>query len=216
MTFKELFQKLTSRLLWGNLLAMAAVITAVIVGLFVFLDYYTYHGQTITVPDVRGQRSEVATRKLEAMGFRVEVSDTGYNSNLAADVILDQNLRPGIEVKVNRLVRLVVNSATPRQITLPDIADNCSLREAVARLEAVGFKLAPVKRVAGDKDWVYSVEVRGRTVRAGDKLNINQPLTLVVGEGLEEEVFNGNDSLDQMYFHNDYPNDSLYRDIVIE
>lgn len=216
MTFKELFQKLTSRLLWGNLLAMATVVTAALVGLFVFLDYYTHHGETVTVPDVRGQRSEVAARKLESMGFRVEVSDTGYNSNLAADVILDQNLRPGMEVKVNRLVRLVVNSATARQIPLPDIADNCSLREAVARLEAVGFKLAPVKRIAGDKDWVYSVEVKGRAVRAGDKLSINLPITLVVGEGLEEEIFNGNDSLDQIYFPNDYPSDSLYGDLVIE
>lgn len=216
MTFKELFQKLTSRLLWGNLLAMAAVVAAIIVGLFAFLDYYTYHGKTVTMPDVRGQRSEVATRKLEAMGFRVEVIDTGYNSSLAADVILDQNLRPGMEVKYNRLVHLVVNSATPRQIPLPDIADNCSLREAVARLEAVGFKLAPIKRVAGDRDWVYSVEVGGRTVRAGDRLSVNHPITLVVGEGQEEEIFNGNDSLDQLYFHNDYPSDTLHSDIVIE
>lgn len=210
MTFKDFFQKLTSRLLWGNLLAMAVVVATLIVGLFIFLDYYTHHGETLTVPDVRGLRGEVAARKLEAMGFRVEVSDTGYNANLAADVILDQNLRPGMEVKVNRLVRLVINSATPRQIPLPDIADNCSLREAVARLEAIGFKLAPVRRIVGDKDWVYSIEVLGRAVRAGDKLSINQPLTLVVGEGMAEEVFNGNDSLDNLYFRNDFESDSLY------
>ncbi|RRD76939.1 PASTA domain-containing protein [Alloprevotella sp. OH1205_COT-284] len=203
MTFREFFSKLTAPVLWGNLLAMVIILALLIVGLFVFLDHYTHHGQTLTVPDVRGQRCEVAIRKLEALGMRVEVSDTGYNTRLAADVILDQNLHPGTEVKLNRLIQLVVNASTARKIALPDIADNCSYREAQIRLESIGFKLAPVKRIYGDKDWVYRVEVLGREVHKGDRLSIELPLTLVVGDGEREEEFNGNDSLDNLYFHND-------------
>lgn len=203
MTVKEFYQRITGRYLWGNLLAMLLTLVVVIVGVFVFLNFYTHHGETIAVPDLRGQRTEVAMRKLEALGMRGEVVDTGYNPRELADVILDQDLEPGYKVKVNRLIRLTVNAASPRPVTLPDIADNCSLREAKMRLEILGFRLTPIRRIRGDLDWVYAVEARGKEVRKGDKLNVNIPLTLVVGDGTEDEVFNGNDSLDRLYFSRD-------------
>ncbi len=203
MTVKEFYQRITGRYLWGNLLAMLLTLVVVIVGVFVFLNFYTHHGETIAVPDLRGQRTEVAMRKLEALGMRGEVVDTGYNPRELADVILDQDLEPGYQVKVNRLIRLTVNAASPRPVTLPDIADNCSLREAKMRLEILGFRLTPIRRIRGDLDWVYAVEARGKEVRKGDKLNVNIPLTLVVGDGTEDEVFNGNDSLDRLYFSRD-------------
>ena len=203
MTVKEFYQRITGRYLWGNLLAMFLTLVVVIVGVFVFLNFYTHHGETIAVPDLRGQRTEVAMRKLEALGMRGEVVDTGYNPRELADVILDQDLEPGYQVKVNRLIRLTVNAASPRPVTLPDIADNCSLREAKMRLEILGFRLTPIRRIRGDLDWVYAVEARGKEVRKGDKLNVNIPLTLVVVDGTEDEVFNGNDSLDRLYFSRD-------------
>lgn len=203
MTVKEFYQRITGRYLWGNLLAMLLTLVVVIVGVFVFLNFYTHHGETIAVPNLRGQRTEVAMRKLEALGMRGEVVDTGYNPRELADVILDQDLEPGYQVKVNRLIRLTVNAASPRPVTLPDIADNCSLREAKMRLEILGFRLTPIRRIRGDLDWVYAVEARGKEVRKGDKLNVNVPLTLVVGDGAEDEVFNGNDSLDRLYFSRD-------------
>lgn len=203
MTVKEFYQRITGRYLWGNLLAMLLTLVVVIVGVFVFLNFYTHHGETIAVPDLRGQRTEVAMRKLEALGMRGEVVDTGYNPRELADVILDQDLEPGYQVKVNRLIRLTVNAASPRPVTLPDIADNCSLREAKMRLEILGFRLTPIRRIRGDLDWVYAVEARGKEVRKGDKLNVNIPLTLVVGDGAEDEVCNGNDSLDRLYFSRD-------------
>ena len=213
MTFRTFFQKLTSRYLWGNLLAMGLVLTSIGVGLYFFLDFYTYHGQTIEVPDVRGQSSEVALRKLQAAGFQVEVSDTGYMPRIAGDLILDQQPLPGTPVKLNRLIRLTVNASSARTITLPDIADNCSLREAKMRLLTIGFKLGAIKRITGDRDWVYSIEVAGKTVHTGDRIPINHPLILVVGDGADEEIFNGNDSLDYLLHGRD---SVVYEEEIIE
>ena len=50
MTFKEFYQRLTGRYLWGNLLAMVLTLVVVVVGLFVFLHFYTHHGETVAVP----------------------------------------------------------------------------------------------------------------------------------------------------------------------
>ena len=203
MTFRELFSKLTSRYLWGNFLAMVIAVAIVLVGMYFFLDIYTNHGRIVKVPDVSGQPCEVAIRKLEAAGLRVEVSDTGYMPKLPGDIILEQHLVPGTIVKANRIVYLTVNSTSARRISLPDIPDNCSLREARMRLQALGFKLGPVRRVSGDLDWVYAVEVGGKQMMPGDRIPINQPLTLVVGDGGSEDVFNGNDSLDFLRFNED-------------
>ncbi len=195
MTFKEFFQRLTSRYLWGNLFAMAFVLVALVVGLFLFLNVYTHHGKTVVVPDLRGQRCEVAIKRLQQLGLHAEVTDTGYNATIAADAILDQNVPPGGRVKPNRILKLTVNSAQPRPVALPDIADNSSLREARMRLEVLGFKLTPIKRIRGDRDWVYRIEAAGREVRAGERLNVNIPLTLVVGDGVTVEDYSPNDSL---------------------
>ena len=188
MTFKDFFQRLTSRYLWGNLFAMAFVLVALVVGLFLFLNVYTYHGKTVVVPDLRGQRCEVAIKRLQQLGLHAEVTDTGYNATIAADAILDQNVSPGDRVKPNRILKLTVNSAQP------DIADNSSLREARMRLEVLGFKLTPIKRIRGDRDWVYRIEAAGREVRAGERLNVNIPLTLVVGDGVTVEDYSPSDS----------------------
>lgn len=193
MTFKELYQKLTSRLLWGNILAMAITAIVLVIGLFVFLQFYTHHGETVSMPDVTGQKCEVATRKLEALGLRVEVSDTGHVTTLAPDIILEQHIKPGTEIKLNRLVRLTVNSAKAKTLPLPNIIDG-SLREAQMKLKAIGFKLGPVKRILGDLDLVMRVEVHGIEVHAGDHVSIERPITIVVGDGNNEDYYNGNDS----------------------
>lgn len=193
MTLKELYQKLTSRLLWGNLLAMGVLTMVLLVGLFVFLAFYTHHGVTVDMPDVTGQRYDVAQRKLEAMGLRVEVSDTGHVTSLAPDVVLEQHIAPGTKIKVNRLVRLTINSATARTIPLPNVIDG-SLREAQMKLKAIGFRLGAVRRITGDMDLVYKVEVGGREVHVGDRVSIERPIILVVGDGEAEDYFNGDDS----------------------
>lgn len=194
MTFKEFFQKISSRIIWGNLLAMVITAAALTIGVLMYLDFYTHHGETISVPNVVGQKNEVAQRKLRSIGLRVEVSDSGHVANQAADVILDQHIAPGTAVKKNRLIRLTVNSAQARTIPLPNIMDG-SLREATMKLKAIGFKMGAVKRIDGDLDLVIRAEVMGREVHYGERISIEKPITLVVGNGKTEEYYTGDDSL---------------------
>ena len=48
---------------------------------------------------------------------------------------------------------------------------------------SLGFKLTPPQEVAGEKDWVYGVLCRGRRVASGDRVSIDNPLTLMIGSG---------------------------------
>ena len=83
---------------------------------------------------------------------------------------------------------------------LPDVADNCSLREAQAKLKAMGFKLGPVEYIPGDKDWVYAVKCRGRFVYSGEQVPTDVPLILQVGKDksidAEEEMLDSIEAMD--------------------
>ena len=196
MDLKTFRNKIFSRMLLGNCLGLAGVFLLCIIGAGIFLNQYTRHGEAVEIPDLTGQSSEMAIRKLQSLGLEGEVTDTGYVERLPAGAVLEQSIRPGEKVKPGRQLTLTINAAEPRKVALPDVADNCSRREAEDRLRTLGFRLGATEYIVGDPDWVYGVKVNGREVAAGTRLSVKTPVTLVVGDGGYEDEYNGNDSLD--------------------
>lgn len=179
-----------------NIAGVIVATIALVVASLLFINIYTRHGKEITVPNVCGMDQSVAEKKLEAMGLKMEVTDTGYVYNAAPLSVLEQSIKAGDKVKPGRIICVTINSDGPKQIAIPDIADNCSRREAEDKLRVLGFKLAATEYVVGDPEWVVGVKVNGKNVPAGTKVSVNSPITLVVGKGGLDEEYNGNDSLD--------------------
>lgn len=178
---RRFFKKLTAPIVWGNLLAMVLVVILVILGVWKGMAIYTLHGEYIEVPRVTGAQESDARYQLGRVGLVAVVVDSAYNKREPAGCILEQQPAPGRKVKQGREVYLTINTERTPTMVLPDIADNSSLREAQARLSAMGFKLGPVEYVAGDRDWVYGVKCRGRNVYSGERVPIDVPLVLQVG-----------------------------------
>ena len=187
MTGKEFKQKMLSPILWGNLLVMALVAVLLAVGVWIGLGKYTHHGEEIIVPDVEGN--------LEMMDLQAVVVDSTYDRSRPSGAIMVQLPKAGSKVKSGREIYLTINSRESPTVSLPDIADNCSLREAQDRLRQLGFRLGPVEYTTGDKDWVYGVRCQGRTVMAGQRVPTDAVITLIVGSGTneEEEIFDYDD-----------------------
>lgn len=183
MTIKEFFGKLTSKIIWINLLAMLILLVAIAVGTWIALNRYTMHGIEVTVPNVKGMSVGVARMTLEKQGLTAVVTDSGYNKTLPSGTVLEQTPVNNSQVKPGREVYLTINTTRTPTLPLPDIADNSSLREAEARLKAMGLKLTPPQYVEGEKDWVYGVKYRGRNLFSGDRIPIDAELTLQVGSG---------------------------------
>lgn len=184
MKAKEFFGKFASPFLWGNLLAMALVVIALLFGVNYALELYTHHGEGIEVPKIEGMLYGNARSLVEADGLNIMVSDSGYNKKMPADCILAQNPGPGTKVKSGHTVYVTVNSPSSPTFAIPDVVDNCSFREAEAKLMAIGFKLLPPQYVSGEKDWVYGILCKGRRVSTGDHVSIDTPLTLMIGSGV--------------------------------
>lgn len=198
MTLSQFFKKVLSRSVVGNCLGIVVLTAALIGGTLLFLSFYTHHGEEVTVPDICGLSQDLAQKKLRAAGLAYEVADTGYVRERAPYSILEQSVRPGTRVKPGRIILLTINAAEPRRIPLPDIANNCSRREAEDKLRILGFRLDSVEYVQGDADWVLSVKVNGQVVAAGARVPAGALVKLVVGNGYVDYEYNGNDSLDYL------------------
>ena len=199
MNAKDFFGKIFSRYVVLNLLAIAVVVILLCVGVKFGLDLYTHHGEGIVVPEIKGMTYQKARLLLEEDGLIILVSDSGYNKTLPADCILAQTPNHGQKVKEGHVVYVTVNSPSSPTFAIPDIVDNSSVREAEARLMAMGFQLTPTQLVDGEKDWVYGILCRGRRVSNGDRIPIDYPLTLMVGKGTID------DSEDIEYIDPAYP-----------
>ena len=184
MSIKEFIGKFKSMKLWGNLMAMAMVIVALAIGFKFAVDIYTHHGEAVTIPNLTHKTFENSEHVLSQLGLNIEVSDTGYIKTLPPGCILEQYPAPGERVKPGRTVFVTINATHTPTIALPDVIDNCSLREAMAKLTAMGFKLNPPQFVPGEKDWVYGAISRGQRLSAGDKVSIDAMVTLLVGNGM--------------------------------
>ena len=202
MKTKEFFGKFCSKFLIWNLIAMALVVILLVVGVNYGLDWYTHHGESIRVPNIEGMRITKAREMMEDCGLEIVVTDSGYNKRLPADCVLTQSPGVGLTVKSGHTIYVTINSSNSPSVAIPDVVDNCSYREAEAKLISLGFKVLPPQYVTGEKDWVYGVSCNGRKVSTGERISIEQPLTLLVGSGqygADEElnVIGGDDALMQ-------------------
>ena len=185
MTLKEFFSLKHNKTLWLNLLAMAFVAIGAVWGVLKGLDAYTRHGEAMVVPDVKGMSVSDAEALFRNRGLTCVVSDSTYVKTLPAGCILEYTPSAGQKVKQGRVVYLTINTLNVPLLAVPDVADNSSLRQAEARVVAAGFRLDSIKYIEGEKDWVYGIMYKGRSLGINDRVPTGAILTLVVGDGGE-------------------------------
>ena len=166
---------------------MAAVIVAIPFVVLSWLDDYTLHGKVIEVPNVCGKSLDEGAKLLSEQFLGYEIVDYKYQKGAAENEILEQRPAGTSKVKKDRKIQLTLNSGKEPTMLLPDVIDNCSLREAEARLRAAGFKLTEHVTVAGEKDWVYSVMKGKDTLKTAAQVPLGSTLTIVIGSGDEKE-----------------------------
>ena len=186
VTFKEFFSFKNNRFFWVNLVAMIIVVIAIALGTLQWLDNYTRHGEAVVVPNVKGLPMRQAENEIYKQSLKAVAIDSSYVKGMPPGAILEQNPAGGSKVKEGRTVYLTINMDSAPKVSVPDIMDNSSLRQAEAKLRALGFKVTEPEYISGEKDWVYSVTYKGRTLNAGDKVPHEALLTLQVGNGNDE------------------------------
>lgn len=186
MSLKDLVRKVLSPIVAWNLVGMLVVGIAAFVGLKLWMGSYTMHGEGVDVPEVKGMMLSDATYALDRAELVTVVVDSTYVRDRPVGSVLEQKPAAGSRVKSGREVYLTINQKMMPTAVIPNLADNCSRREAEARLRALGFRIGPIEFTPGDADWVYELKANGRPVVAGERVSKDVPIVLVVGNNSQD------------------------------
>lgn len=176
------------------------IIVAVAIGWLsmLWLDVWTRHDDTITVPPVKTLSYGEAAARLDQHGLVAVLSDSVYDKSTRPGTVIDQNPKVGTIVKEGREIYLTINAFSPKMVSLPTLTD-ISLRQAKSILEGLEIKKVVEKRVPSDfKDLVLTVRYKGTRLSPGARVPVNATIELEVGEGKAEELIDtvGEDSVE--------------------
>ncbi len=183
MNFKKFWKETFAGLILKNVLIAIVLIVSLSWGTLLIIDFYTHHGQTERVPDLRGSTLNEAKALLSNQSLHAQVIDSVYVRNKKLGTIIDQIPGPNSSVKSNRSIYLIINSSQVRQVTLPDVTD-ISYRQAIAMLQSIGLNFGSVEYTPSEyKDLVTDVKFKGRSLMPGTRLPEGSTIVLVVGSG---------------------------------
>ena len=151
------------------------------------IDVYTHHGESETVPDLRGLYVEEADLLLNNHGLYSVVIDSVFVRDKKLGTIIEQIPAVNSTVKRNRPIYLIINSRQVRMSPVPDVND-VSFRQADAMLKSIGLNVSSVEYSPSEyKDLVIAIKYRGRNISSGMRVPEGSSLVLVVGSGLGGE-----------------------------
>lgn len=171
---------------------MAAGFAVVIAAFLTFkaFDIYGKKGESIPVPDVRGENIDVAKKLLTEKGFAVASIDSIYevadnDKKFKPGDVVEQLPRVGENVKSGRRFYLVIKSKTPPQVDMPNLID-LSLRQAISVLESRGLKFGQAITKPGLPP-VMAQYYKGKEIAPGTKLPKGSVIDVWIGSGESSE-----------------------------
>lgn len=164
-------------------LLMIALASCVLVWLaLLFLDVWTVHGKTSTVPDVKGMSYAAASQMLKECDLDVEISDSIYDRSLQPGTVMEVWPRAGAVVKAGRAVYLTVTAFQPKRVTVTMPVTGVSSRQAISYLESLGITAIRIVRIPSQyADLVEGATADGQPLTVGSTLPVTATVTLQVG-----------------------------------
>lgn len=166
----------------------AALIISLLLALFfgfffVYLPWSTNHGETITVPNLKGLTIEEMEDLLSERNLNYEVSDCTFVAGAKPLTVLSQYPLTNSKVKEGRKIYLTINSETPPQIKLPQL-NGLSVRSAEQQLLISGLLKGNLKYVNDIRiNEVIEVEYQGKKIESGTLISKGSKVDLVIGNG---------------------------------
>ncbi|RAJ05239.1 beta-lactam-binding protein with PASTA domain [Chitinophaga skermanii] len=178
-----MFDFITKRSFVVNLLA--AIALAVVLALIFFgsLGFLTRHGESITVPDVRGKNIKEATEALEKMGFEVEVRDSIFIDTIPPLTVWEQAPSRGEVVKVNRTIYLTINKVEPPMVAMPEL-EGLTFRSAEMTLHSRRLNVGDtIYKPDIATNSVLKQMLNGKPIKAGAMVPEGSAITLILSSG---------------------------------
>lgn len=171
------------------------VLTGIILtwGVLLWLDHWTMHGSTATVPDIKHRTYAEARSILQLHDLDIEISDSIYDRSLAPGTVVESWPKAGAVVKAGRQVYVTVTAFSPKQVTISmPLAGSVSMRQAMSYLRGIGLTDIRIVYVPSEfPDLVLKATYGDTPLNVGSVIPVTSTVTLEVGSTpvYEEEIF---------------------------
>lgn len=170
---------------WCNIALMAIASLVAIWLLLEFIDVWTHHGSTSTVPDVKGLSFEEAVAVLDEANLDVVIADSVDNSgSMKGGTVTEVVPKPGSVVKRGREVYVTIIAYSAHKVQITEPLANRDLKSVMTVLSNLGIDTSRVtiKKVP----WIYpgsviAVHTGNRTIDMGSTVAVNAPIIIELG-----------------------------------
>ncbi len=153
------------------------------------LPVITKHGQSISVPDLKGIQVAELNEFLTKRNLRFEIThNVAYSPDYPPSVVLEQYPKAGARVKEGRRIYLTLNASQPPKVRMPDLVDG-SVRNAQLLLKSKGLSCGKIQYMPDiAKNAVLAQHYQGQPIAPGTPIAQGSRIDLVVGAGLSKQL----------------------------
>jgi beta-lactam-binding protein with PASTA domain len=175
---------ITSKIFLLNLLGAFTFLFLLFGFTYKWLDSYTNHGSTITVPDLRGLKVSTLENFLKDKAIRFKVADSSvFDLEKPPGTVIEQDPAPSEKVKENRTIYLTITKTIPPKIKMPNLVD-VSYRQAEAILISYGLKPGQTTYKPDlCKNCVLNFSMKGKFLKPGEEITKGSIIDLILGDG---------------------------------
>ncbi len=184
---RNLFRFLVSKIFWLNLLFAISAFFLIIWLTLLFIQSYSRHGDSKTVPNLIGLNIHEAESVLDISDLQLEVVDSTYLLDEPPSSIINQDPLRDSRVKSGRKIYLTVNMVNPPSAEVPGIEMGTSYISVREILESRGFKIGSIEyKPFQYKDVFLDMKLSGesQSLKAQVKIPKGSKIDLVLGSGL--------------------------------
>jgi len=172
----------------GGVLANAALALSILLVIsigyfFIYLPNSTNHGESITVPDLKGRSLEDLESFLADHDLRYVVSDSSYSRELPPLSVLLQFPKPGAKVKENRIIYVTINQVEPPTVPLPELVDRSRVNAEVVLKSNELVRGEVILQPDPLLNIVKEMRYKGQPITAGTRVPKGAVIDIVVGDG---------------------------------
>lgn len=102
----------------------------------IFLNVWTHHGSTSTVPQVHNMSYATAAQLLRECDLDIEIADSVYDRSVAPGTVIESWPKAGAVVKRHRQVYVTITAFSPKMVRLTMPVTGVSSRQAISYLRA--------------------------------------------------------------------------------
>jgi beta-lactam-binding protein with PASTA domain len=188
MDFENLKTFFKSKIFLRNLRYALIGLVSFMLLISIFLRIFTLHGRSLTVPDFTGMTIKQVEDLADDKNLKFEIIDSVFDRTVPPGTVVDQNPKPGSNVKKHRNIFIYINATNPEMVKMPDLI-GITLRVASSTLQTAGLDVGSIRYVPDiAQNTVLSQKYRGRDIAKGDAVPRGAHIDLVLGQGTGGQI----------------------------